>query len=305
MDYHRSVAVADQDAVLVAIHGFLTDEDGPNWTEDASYTLAVEGKLFIETAGASKSYLLFRKGGDFVEIGEVGSNGESNGYGDGSGASAAELNICSALSIEGVSLRSGLYLPPSNTGTLHLYADEDRVILVLEAHQANVSSLVYAGRYSPHCAAQDDSSPVVVLSNSAGILRRAAGLPTDGQFPDIVTKRDPLNRKRNLVRWGAGFRQGEFHVIPDADLPLPWNDRAASATVFNYPMFVLFPESNKGESISLAGAGADGIVRTSDGLRVGDTLTIGLNVYRIFGLDAFGESPRRLLIGPVGEELEA
>lgn len=313
MDHNRlSINITSGEDILDAIQSFLTDVGWATpWEEDATFANGANpGHLFMRSAGGSKVYVYFHVVGDMVHAGIVGTDAGAAGWaGAAAPTASANLNITDALAEGGVGL--GWDASDEVDGKLHLVADEDRLVCLLQKSARDIWNLLYIGFYHPLAAGATDPDPICVVGNSHAEVF-PSGLPNDPRlpeedprlmFPAGVLKTDPAGLRRRYLRAESGhWVGGAVYGIPTPEQPIPRNDRAVGDEVFSFNQWLTIPESGRGEAFGLSGsAGTNGVLRTANGLKPLDTVTIGADNYLVAPMALRpGHNSACALVGPIG-----
>lgn len=306
-----NISVASAQDIIDAILAFVTDAAWASpWVEDPSYTVAGNpGEMVLQSPGGTAAYLYFNDngGGDFLHIGCAQVNATWN---TGAPPAAGEVAITTDVAFQ---YDLGLEAPTiaGHTGTLHLFGDNDRIIVLYNREPDDTWWLIYAGLYQPLCAPADDPIPVAVFGNMVE-SGNGTSIPTEShvvsqvksRFPNIGMKFGPNGKRRYFAQISESvWAGGKLVTIPHKSEAVPKDDRAAAEQVFTFAQYITIAEAGRGEAISLAGSTAtDGILRTTDGLEPLTQVTVGVDTYVVapMALTAGANDPGVFLIGPIG-----
>lgn len=302
MLHHKfDISVADSQEMIDQILAFLTDGDWSDpWTEDPLYTsVGNPGELVLQSSGVSPVFVYVQTDGDGrLHFGVAATNPEWN---TGDAPEVSNSTFASTATFCG--LRD---LEAGETATLSIVADNDRFVVLVEYQPADEHAMLFVGRYQPISAGVDDPDPIIAVGNTS-----LSGLETrtgDGRFcfPNVAVYTDPRGKMRTSGRTETSWFGGEVGSVPARETIIPANDRAAGSSVFSFTMYLLFAEPGRGAGASLSGSnGFNGILRTSDGLPFGETVTVGADTYLIAPLSRLPNAHDRAcaLIGPIGASI--
>lgn len=308
MLHHRlNVSVASAQDVIDEILSFVTDAAWATpWTEDPAYQAGANpGNLVLESPGATTMYIQVEVNAGFIHFGITSVNTQWN-----LGTPPLDTEINSTRNATG-SGRCGLPAPVEDS-ILHMVADNDRIICLLENYPGDVWTILYVGLYQPLCAGADDPDPIIAVSNSTASEYSAIDMEANPgyeplRFPNIVLKTDPRGFRRRFIQNANGeWSGGSVGTIPDKMCSIPKNDRAAADQAFVFAQWVTVSDPGRGEVASLSGStGTNGIVRATDGLEPLDVVTVGADTYMVAPASYQPGAYDRacFLIGPLGSAI--
>lgn len=246
-DYYRTgtAITSHQDMIDDILSFLISSGPGPGWVEDATYAAAANaGKLFLQSQGTINN---------FVYLATTTVSGESvlqgfrapaaaNGFGGGSGPLLHKMVFGAHLKLD----------TASYDFVQHLFADEDRCVVVLHATakagaavsgQESFTEILYLGQYTPHSGTVDDPYPCMVAGNAGRMITNGSEL---GFFPESIVKavgpNDEIFAKQAGVNW-APLHDNAF--VP------PRNSRGSEAFAYQQDIHIFAPGAE--ESLSLTG----------------------------------------------------
>jgi len=272
-DYSRTgTSVASLQDIIDTMVSFLTASGpGPTWVQDATFTAASNaGNLFLQTAGATTMYVSFKA--ITVDSEDIlfchWNPGTSNGYGGGAGPTAARTAFGSSFRMD----------PVNETYQLHLFADDERCVAVLEGtpklgtvtagiRPRSSAQILYFGEYTPHAGAADDPYPLIIAGNSRYFQADPVTGLQLGHWPETVFKTAGPDDKFFDRDEGMGWRK-----LYGPSFDPPRNSRGSEGFVYQQDIYLDGPGLE--ESLSLIGC----LVGNKDH-GIYQTITISANDY--------------------------
>lgn len=246
-DYYRTgtAITSHQDMIDDILSFLISSGPGPGWVEDATFTAAGNaGELFLQSQGTISNFIYLATttvlGESVLQCWRVPA--AANGFGGAAGPLLHNMVVGAHLKLD----------TAAYDFVQHLFADEDRCIVVLvSTAKAGVAvpgvesytEILYFGQYTPHAGTVDDPYPCIVAGNTSRML-----LNTDeaGFFPESIVK--TVGPNDEIFARQVGDNWDPLH---DRSFVPPRNSRGSEAFAYQQDIHIFAPGSE--ESFSLTG----------------------------------------------------